>query len=45
VFVSTAEEAYDLLSEDLGTGDIVLVKSSKAANLRFLGDRLGGVTA
>jgi UDP-N-acetylmuramoyl-tripeptide--D-alanyl-D-alanine ligase len=44
VFVSTPDEAYDLLREDLGTGDIVLVKSSKSANLRFLGDRLGGVT-
>jgi UDP-N-acetylmuramoyl-tripeptide--D-alanyl-D-alanine ligase len=43
VFVSSADEAYDLLREDLGTGDIVLVKSSKSANLRFLGDRLGGV--
>jgi UDP-N-acetylmuramoyl-tripeptide--D-alanyl-D-alanine ligase len=43
VLVDTAEEAYDLLREDLGTGDIVLVKSSKSANLRFLGDRLGGV--
>ena len=43
VFVSTPDEAYDLLREDLGTGDIVLVKSSKSANLRFLGDRLGGV--
>jgi UDP-N-acetylmuramoyl-tripeptide--D-alanyl-D-alanine ligase len=45
VYVSSAEEAYDLLREDLGTGDIVLVKSSKSANLRFLGDQLGGVTA
>jgi UDP-N-acetylmuramoyl-tripeptide--D-alanyl-D-alanine ligase len=44
VFVSTPDEAYDLLREDLGTGDIVLVKSSKSANLRFLGDRLGGVS-
>jgi UDP-N-acetylmuramoyl-tripeptide--D-alanyl-D-alanine ligase len=44
VFVETADEAYDLLREDLGTGDIVLVKSSKSANLRFLGDRLGGVS-
>jgi len=36
VFVETPDEAYDLLREDLGTGDIVLVKSSKSANLRFL---------
>jgi UDP-N-acetylmuramoyl-tripeptide--D-alanyl-D-alanine ligase len=45
VYVSTADEAYDLLREDLGTGDIVLVKSSKSANLRFLGDQLGGVNS
>ena len=44
VFVETSDEAYDLLREDLGTGDIVLVKSSKSANLRFLGDRLGGAS-
>ncbi|HEY5319991.1 MAG TPA: UDP-N-acetylmuramoyl-tripeptide--D-alanyl-D-alanine ligase [Galbitalea sp.] len=43
VLVDTPEQAYDLLREDLGAGDIVLVKSSKSANLRFLGDRLGGV--
>jgi UDP-N-acetylmuramoyl-tripeptide--D-alanyl-D-alanine ligase len=44
VYVATPDEAYDLLREDLGAGDIVLVKSSKSANLRFLGDRLGGVS-
>jgi UDP-N-acetylmuramoyl-tripeptide--D-alanyl-D-alanine ligase len=44
VLVSTADEAYDLLRDDVGAGDIVLVKSSKSAGLRFLGDRLGGVT-
>jgi UDP-N-acetylmuramoyl-tripeptide--D-alanyl-D-alanine ligase len=43
VFVETPEQAYDLLRDTLGSGDIVLVKSSKSANLRFLGDRLGGV--
>jgi UDP-N-acetylmuramoyl-tripeptide--D-alanyl-D-alanine ligase len=43
ILVDTPEQAYDLLREDLGAGDIVLVKSSKSANLRFLGDRLGGV--
>ncbi len=42
VFVETPDEAYDLLRDELGAGDIVLVKSSKSANLRFLGDRLGG---
>jgi UDP-N-acetylmuramoyl-tripeptide--D-alanyl-D-alanine ligase len=45
VLVDTADEAYDLLREDLGTGDIVLVKSSKSANLRFLGDRIGEVSS
>jgi UDP-N-acetylmuramoyl-tripeptide--D-alanyl-D-alanine ligase len=45
VLVETAEEAYDLLREELREGDIVLVKSSKSANLRFLGDRLGGVSS
>jgi UDP-N-acetylmuramoyl-tripeptide--D-alanyl-D-alanine ligase len=44
VLVETPDEAYDLLRDDLGAGDIVLVKSSKSANLRFLGDRLGGVS-
>jgi UDP-N-acetylmuramoyl-tripeptide--D-alanyl-D-alanine ligase len=44
VFVETPDEAYDLLRDSIGTGDIVLVKSSKSANLRFLGDRLGGVS-
>lgn len=43
VLVATMQEAYDLLRETIGAGDIVLVKSSKSANLRFLGDRLGGV--
>jgi UDP-N-acetylmuramoyl-tripeptide--D-alanyl-D-alanine ligase len=44
VLVETPEQAYDLLREELREGDIVLVKSSKSANLRFLGDRLGGVS-
>ncbi len=44
VLVASAEEAYDLLRDDLRAGDVVLVKSSKSANLRFLGDRLGEVT-
>lgn len=42
VLVATAEEAYDLLGEDLRDGDVVLVKSSAAAGLGRLGDRLGG---
>ncbi|HEX4400894.1 MAG TPA: UDP-N-acetylmuramoyl-tripeptide--D-alanyl-D-alanine ligase [Galbitalea sp.] len=44
VYVEGPDEAYDLLREDVGAGDIVLVKSSKSANLRFLGDKLGGVS-
>jgi UDP-N-acetylmuramoyl-tripeptide--D-alanyl-D-alanine ligase len=44
VYVEVPDEAYDLLREDVGAGDIVLVKSSKSANLRFLGDKLGGVS-
>jgi UDP-N-acetylmuramoyl-tripeptide--D-alanyl-D-alanine ligase len=44
VLVANPDEAYDLLRDELGADDIVLVKSSKSANLRFLGDRLGGVS-
>lgn len=44
VFVPDADAAYDLLRGELRSGDVVLVKSSKSAGLRFLGDRLGGVT-
>jgi len=40
-FYSTPDEAYDYLSSLLRAGDIVLVKSSNSAKLRFLGDRLG----
>ena len=43
VFVPDLDAAYDLLREQLRAGDVVLVKSSKSAGLRFLGDRLGGV--
>lgn len=41
VFFESADEAYDYLRGELRDGDRVLVKSSKAAGLRFLGDRLG----
>jgi UDP-N-acetylmuramoyl-tripeptide--D-alanyl-D-alanine ligase len=41
LFVETQEEAEALLEEILQPGDTVLVKSSNAAGLRFLGDRLG----
>ncbi|MEO6533161.1 MAG: UDP-N-acetylmuramoyl-tripeptide--D-alanyl-D-alanine ligase [Pseudolysinimonas sp.] len=43
VFVPDVDAAYDLLREELRSGDVVLVKSSKSAGLRFLGDRLGHV--
>ena len=41
VFFETSEEAYDYLMTVLRDNDIVLVKSSNSAGLRFLGDRLG----
>jgi UDP-N-acetylmuramoyl-tripeptide--D-alanyl-D-alanine ligase len=41
VFFATADEAYDYLASELRDGDRVLVKSSNAAGLRHLGDRLG----
>lgn len=44
VLVATADEAYDLLRDQLQEGDVVLVKSSGSAGLRFLGDRIAGVT-
>lgn len=45
VFVADPAAAYDLLRGELTDGDVVLVKSSKSAELRFLGDRLGGLGA
>jgi UDP-N-acetylmuramoyl-tripeptide--D-alanyl-D-alanine ligase len=45
VYVADADAAYDLLRAELRAGDVVLVKSSKSAGLRFLGDRLAGVAA
>lgn len=44
VLVDTVDEAYDLVRASLAPGDVVLLKSSKSAGLRFLGDRLAGVT-
>ncbi|MBG0741415.1 UDP-N-acetylmuramoyl-tripeptide--D-alanyl-D-alanine ligase [Paeniglutamicibacter antarcticus] len=40
VFVADADAAYDLLCAELRPGDVVLVKSSNGAGLRFLGDRI-----
>lgn len=45
VLVDDVDQAYDVLRAELRAGDVVLVKSSKSAGLRFLGDRLGGVDA
>ena len=42
-FVDSADLAHELLRDELQAGDLVLVKSSKSAGLRFLGDRLAGV--
>lgn len=44
-FFETADEAYEWLRSELRDGDRVLVKSSNAAGLRHLGDRLGEVYA
>ncbi len=38
--VADAEAAYRLLEEQCRAGDVVLLKSSRDAGLRFLGDRL-----
>ncbi|QEO09969.1 UDP-N-acetylmuramoyl-tripeptide--D-alanyl-D-alanine ligase [Protaetiibacter larvae] len=43
ILVADVDAAYDVLRDELRTGDIVLVKSSKSAGLRFLGDRLAGI--
>ena len=43
VLVANADEAYDLLRDQLRVGDVVLVKSSGSAGLRFLGDKIAGV--
>ena len=41
VHFADADAAFEYLREELRPGDRVLVKSSNAAGLRFLGDRLG----
>lgn len=42
-FVESIDEALDQVRDLLSSGDIVLVKSSKSADLRFLGDALAEV--
>jgi UDP-N-acetylmuramoyl-tripeptide--D-alanyl-D-alanine ligase len=44
VLVEDLDGAYDLLRDELRSGDVVLVKSSNSAGLRMLGDRLAGVS-
>lgn len=44
VYIEDVDDAVRSLQDMLRPGDVVLVKSSKSAELRFLGDRLGGVT-
>jgi UDP-N-acetylmuramoyl-tripeptide--D-alanyl-D-alanine ligase len=39
-WVTDADAAYELLGQQLAPGDVVLVKSSRDAGLRWLGDRL-----
>jgi UDP-N-acetylmuramoyl-tripeptide--D-alanyl-D-alanine ligase len=45
VYFATSDEAYDYVVSHVSPGDVILVKSSNSANLRFLGDRLGEVNA
>jgi UDP-N-acetylmuramoyl-tripeptide--D-alanyl-D-alanine ligase len=40
VFAETADEAYELLQNELEPGDLVLFKSSNSVGLRHLGDRI-----
>jgi len=40
IFVETADEAYALIEADTRPNDLILVKSSNSAGLRFLGDRI-----
>jgi UDP-N-acetylmuramoyl-tripeptide--D-alanyl-D-alanine ligase len=44
VFFADPDGAYAFLRGELRPGDVVLVKSSKSAGLRFLGDKLAGVS-
>ncbi|GAA5230373.1 UDP-N-acetylmuramoyl-tripeptide--D-alanyl-D-alanine ligase [Arthrobacter cryoconiti] len=40
MFVADMDAAHQILKQELGAGDVVLVKSSNGAGLRFLGDQL-----
>jgi UDP-N-acetylmuramoyl-tripeptide--D-alanyl-D-alanine ligase len=40
IWVPDTEAAFELLRQHLAPGDVVLVKSSRDAGLRWLGDRL-----
>ncbi|HEU4666940.1 MAG TPA: UDP-N-acetylmuramoyl-tripeptide--D-alanyl-D-alanine ligase [Arthrobacter sp.] len=40
VFAENADDAYELLKEELEPGDLVLFKSSNSVGLRHLGDRI-----
>jgi UDP-N-acetylmuramoyl-tripeptide--D-alanyl-D-alanine ligase len=42
-FSQTVSEAFDVIAGKLVAGDVVLVKSSNVAGLRFLGDELAGL--
>ena len=44
-WVPDVDAAYELLRQELAPGDVVLVKSSRDAGLRWLGDRLRDDTA
>lgn len=41
LFADTPDAAFELLQNTVKPGDLILVKSSNSAGLRFLGDRLG----
>lgn len=43
-YTDTIDEMESILREAIQPNDIVLFKSSKSANLRFLGDRIAGVS-
>jgi UDP-N-acetylmuramoyl-tripeptide--D-alanyl-D-alanine ligase len=42
-FIDSLANAFEIIHERLAPGDVVLVKASNIAGLRFLGDDLAGV--